>query len=160
MPRLVEGAAPLMLAVLLLPLLVAAARADERQLQLQQQNSSSFSLHRAFSSSMVLQAEAPTVFGTGKPGSTVRVSIAAGSRTTATVKPDGSWLAQLPPQPASHPQAMGTTVKIDGGCGASCVHQLDDVLFGDVWLCGGQSNSESRVCRPFCFSSVVAERLP
>jgi hypothetical protein len=93
-----------------------------------------------------LQAEAPTVFCSGKPGSSVRVSISSASTTVATtvattVLPDGSWLARLPPQPASDPSGPGVTIKVDGGC-AGCIRTLDGILMGDVWICGGQSNSE------------------
>eukprot|EP01047_Picozoa_sp_COSAG01_P067037 COSAG01_NODE_9381_length_2462_cov_1.555226_1_plen_134_part_00 len=121
-------------------LLLAAARAAQAHAQ-----NTTFSLHRAFSPSMVLQAEAPTVFGSGKPGSSVRVSISSASTVATTVAttvlPDGSWLARLPPQPASDPSGPGVTIKVDGGC-AGCIRTLPGILMGDVWVCGGQSNSE------------------
>jgi hypothetical protein len=43
------------------------------------------SVHKAFSSNMVLQAEAPTVFGRGVPGSTVSVTVDSNDKTSATV---------------------------------------------------------------------------
>ena len=118
----------------------------------------SFTLHRAFSSEMVLQAEAPTLFGTGAPGSRVTVSITHPTSPTghATVQPDGTWLVRLAPQPASNPKAPGCMVTVDGGCGAGCVRTLADVLFGDVWVCGGQSNMEFSVAEAFDSERIVA----
>ncbi|HEY1921745.1 MAG TPA: sialate O-acetylesterase, partial [Tepidisphaeraceae bacterium] len=67
------------------------------------------------------------------PGEAVRVEI-AGQVATATAAEDGRWQAEIQP-----PAVGGTyTIKIDGPESV----QLQNVLVGDVWLCGGQSNME------------------
>lgn len=45
----------------------------------------------------------------------------------------GTWWALLPPQPAGGP----VTVTIGSSEGQD---EITDVLFGDVWVCSGQSN--------------------
>jgi sialate O-acetylesterase len=87
-----------------------------------------------FGSHMVLQRGKPDAFwGWSTPGDTVRVSIGNDS-ATATAAPDGRWQVNLTPPPPGGPY----TVDIVGAQSA----QLQDVLVGDVWLCGGQSNME------------------
>ena len=44
------------------------------------------------------------------------------------------WRAQLPPTAEGGPYKI-TAVSEQGG-----VLEISDVLFGDVWMCGGQSN--------------------
>jgi sialate O-acetylesterase len=59
----------------------------------------------------------------------------AGHAATAVAGPDGRWQAELEAPAPGGPY----TVKITGP-GQSAV--LHEVLVGDVWLCGGQSNME------------------
>ncbi len=85
-----------------------------------------------FGDNMVLQRDKPdAIWGWSDPGDVVRVQI--GDRSaTATAGPDRRWQAKILPPAAGGPY----TVKIQG-------HQtveLHNVLVGDVWLCGGQSN--------------------
>ncbi|MDC0510930.1 hypothetical protein OAN61_00830 [bacterium] len=88
-----------------------------------------FRLHAVFSDSMVLQAEAPAVYGTGTPGTKVVVS-AESERVTATVAPDGRWVAHLKPRPASLATGPGIQILVKGAAeGDSCT--LTDVLFGE-----------------------------
>lgn len=83
---------------------------------------------------MVLQRGKPHVFwGWTQPGSTVRVAMAEESASVQAAA-DGRWEARLAPLPAGGPY----TVTVDG---AEHV-VLKDVLVGDVWLCGGQSNMQ------------------
>ena len=88
----------------------------------------------ALGSHMVLQREKPTTFGGWtKPGSTVTVSI-DGQQYKAKAGTDGKWDAKVTPPKVGGPY----TISIDGP-----EHmELTDVLVGDVWLCGGQSNME------------------
>ena len=92
-----------------------------------------------FSDNMVLQRGKPNpMWGWSTPGQEVRVQI--GDETArATVAPDGRWQVRLQPPPAGGPY----TVKIDGPQHA----ELHEILVGDVWLCGGQSNMELPVSR-------------
>jgi sialate O-acetylesterase len=85
-----------------------------------------------FGDNMVLQrGKLDTIWGWSDPGDTVRVQI--GDNTgTGIAGPDRRWQVRIQPPAPGGPY----TVKISG-------HQnveLHDVLVGDVWLCGGQSN--------------------
>jgi sialate O-acetylesterase len=89
-----------------------------------------------FQSNMVVQRDRPiTVWGWATPGEAVAVSF-AGDRQVAQAAADRSWRVALAAQPAnSAPQAMvvqGTATQL----------VLDNVLVGDVWVLGGQSNME------------------
>ncbi len=87
-----------------------------------------------FGDNLVLQrGKANAIWGWSDPGDTVRVGIGDQS-ATAVAGADGRWLARIQPPPPGGPY----TVTIAG-------HQtveLHNVLVGDVWLCGGQSNME------------------
>jgi sialate O-acetylesterase len=85
-----------------------------------------------FQDHMVMQRgmEAP-VWGTASPGERVTVEL-AGRSAFATAGPDGAWSLRLPPLEAGGPWTLTAR-------GSSLV-EIRDVLAGDVWLCGGQSN--------------------
>lgn len=85
---------------------------------------------------MVLQRDQPVVLrGTAEPGESVSLSL--GSEQVA-VRADGSgnWEARLRPRAASR-----TAVSIRAKA-ASGEAKAEDILFGDVWVCAGQSNME------------------
>ena len=86
-----------------------------------------------FGDNMVLQrGKANTIWGWTDPGEKVRVDV--GNKTaTATAGSDRRWQAKIQPPPAGGPY----TVRITHG---SETVELHNVLVGDVWLCGGQSN--------------------
>lgn len=89
-------------------------------------------LPRVFGSGMVLQRDAKVpVWGWGEAGEKVTVEI-AGEKQATTVGVDGRWRVDLSPKPAGGPFEL----KISG---ANKV-VFKDVLFGDVWICAGQSN--------------------
>lgn len=123
---------------------VAAGAADEPH---------SLALHKVFSSGMVLQAETPRVYGSALPGSTVTVRVENQAHVTATASKNGSWVAQLPPRPASPPAEPGVTITVEAGAETVA---LQDVLFGDVWVCGGQSNMEFSVAEAFDSERIIA----
>jgi len=85
-----------------------------------------------FGDNMVLQrGKLNTIWGWSDPGDTVRVKI-GDSVATATAGTDRRWQVKIQPPAAGGPY----TLTISG-------HQtveLHNVLVGDVWLCGGQSN--------------------
>src|SRR5579863_9351485 len=90
-----------------------------------------------FSDNMVLQRDhEDPVWGWTTPGAKVKVQF-AGKTTTATAGLDGKWTALVGPLPAGGPYTMGIS-------GPQTVH-LSNILMGDVWLCGGQSNMEVSV---------------
>ena len=96
-----------------------------------------FNLSNTLGDGMVLQrTQAATVWGFGDPGVTVTTTF-LGSTLQTTVGQDGVWRQALPPQKAT---ATPTTLSFAGSDGGTA--QLRDVLFGDVYLCGGQSNMQ------------------
>ena len=87
-----------------------------------------------FSDHAVLQRGKPIrIFGTADAAS---VTVRLGCReTTAAVRSDGKWTALLPPMTGTDPMLLYVTD------GASTLVR-EDILLGEVWLCGGQSNME------------------
>jgi sialate O-acetylesterase len=87
-----------------------------------------------FGDNMVLQRGKPnTLWGWTKQGEEIRVTIA--DTTVKTVaKDDGRWSVVIQPPAPGGPY----TVIIDGPQHI----EFHEVLVGDVWLCGGQSNME------------------
>lgn len=106
---------------LLLALLAATGRAEVR-------------LSEVFGEHMVLQRDRPmNVWGHATPGQTLTVEL-AGRKASTRVGPDGRWRVQLAALPAGGPHRL----RVSG----DQTIELSDVLIGDVWLLGGQSNME------------------
>lgn len=106
---------------LLLALLGATAQADVR-------------LAEVFGEHMVLQRDRPlNIWGQATPGKTLSIEL-GGRSGTARVGADGRWRVQLAALPAGGPHRL--IVRGDGTA------VLNDILIGDVWLLGGQSNME------------------
>ena len=96
--------------------------------------------HHLVSDHMVLQQQASVrLWGTGDAGKTVRVSVSWTDRTwSAKVGRDGKWEVRVDTPKASYePQ----TVTFDDGEKLT----VSDILIGDVWVAGGQSNMEMPV---------------
>ena len=94
------------------------------------QSGAAVRLGMPFADHMVLQRERPVaVWGTADPGETVKVSFAG---RTAETRADakGEWRTSLGPFAASK---KGRTLKVNGV-------EVKDVLVGEVWFAGGQSN--------------------
>ncbi len=93
---------------------------------------------RPFGDHMVLQAEQPVrIWGTGKPGAEVVINFPqAKLKETARVNQNGVWKVELKPQPVNR---IGQTIALSSG---GQTVEIKDVLFGDVWICAGQSNME------------------
>ena len=88
-----------------------------------------------FGDNMVLQrGKLNTIWGWASPGEKVTVQI-AGHSATATAGADGCWRTQFLPPPVGGPY----TLKVFD---ADQTVEFHEVLVGDVWLCGGQSNME------------------
>ncbi len=93
-------------------------------------------LANVFQSHMVVQRDAPlTVWGWAAPGEEVLVRF-NGAEARATAGADRAWQVELPPSAVS---AAPLTLTVSS---AGAVVALDDVLVGDVWILGGQSNME------------------
>ncbi|MDE3199467.1 MAG: hypothetical protein KGN79_00995 [Acidobacteriota bacterium] len=92
-----------------------------------------------FGDNMVMQrGKLNTIWGWSKPGDRVRVEI-AGKQAEGAADADGKWEVKIKPPKTGGPYTM--TIK-----GAQTV-ELHNVLVGDVWLCGGQSNMELPMSR-------------
>ncbi len=100
-------------------------------------------LPTVFSDHMVLQRglEVP-VWGSTEAGASVVVSF-GGQQVTTQAQADGTWRANLGAMDASE-ESRALTLKVTLG-DESLQHTIEDVLVGEVWLNGGQSN----MYRPF-----------
>lgn len=100
------------------------------------------SLALVFGDHMVLQRAIPLpVWGKAPAGQAIRVEVfdaadKSVSMVGGQVGSDGRWRVQLPPLLAS---ASPLTLRVT--CGSESISRRD-VLVGEVWLCGGQSNME------------------
>lgn len=101
-----------------------------------------FSLHPTLGDNVVLQ-RAPAraaIFGWGRTGGTTITAHFRGQAYSGVVAPNSSrldalmWRIELPATPAST-SPENITVTAD-----NTSMTLANVLFGDVWMCGGQSN--------------------
>ncbi len=91
-----------------------------------------------FSDHMVLQRDQPiVVWGTSDSAELVEVRLGE-DVTTASVE-SGKWQATLPERPAGGPYELTIT--------SDETLTLTDILVGDVWLAGGQSNMQWEVSR-------------
>lgn len=89
-------------------------------------------LPSVFNSNMVLQRDGNTpVWGWADPSEAIQVEVADQVKKTVA-DAQGNWLVTLDPTPAGGPFTL--TVK-----GRNNI-QFENVLFGDVWICSGQSN--------------------
>ncbi len=94
---------------------------------------SAVKVHGLFSDGMVLQRDAKVpIWGTADDGEVVTVRF-EGQEATTTAQ-GGKWRVDLPPLKAGGPSTL--TIK-----GRYTV-EISDVVIGDVWVCGGQSNME------------------
>ncbi|MEC9122671.1 MAG: sialate O-acetylesterase, partial [Verrucomicrobiota bacterium] len=93
-------------------------------------------LPNLFGDRMVLQSgKDVAIWGWAVPGEEVTVSFGGQSnKTEADAK--GSWLATLPAMKKSFD---GRELKVSSNSGKRIIK---DVLVGEVWVCGGQSNME------------------
>lgn len=104
-------------------------------------------LAAVFADHMVLQREMPVpIWGTAPPGATVEVSFAGAVVHTVTGA-DGRWHATLGPLTAS---VRGERLTV---AAAEERVEIADVVVGEVWLLGGQSNMEYT-------AGAMAARLP
>ena len=91
-------------------------------------------VHPLFSDHMVFprDVEAP-VWGWAEPGKEITVTL-AGKTAKAIADTTGRWQTKLGPIAAGGPYEFFIS--------GPTTQKLGDVLVGDVWLCGGQSNME------------------
>ena len=113
---------------------------EEKELQVSATcwNCPDFKVSSVFGSHMVLQRERPIgIWGfSDTPGSVITGEF-MGERVTATVTDDCRWTLRFVPHSAVW---EGKQMVIYDDRGHNAV--LEDVLVGDVWMIGGQSNAE------------------
>jgi sialate O-acetylesterase len=91
-------------------------------------------VHGLFTDHMILQRDvACPIWGWTTPGATVTVTLGE-QIVTATAGADGRWQASIGPRPAGGPH----TITVAGPQTIT----LKNVLFGDIWICSGQSNMD------------------
>lgn len=96
-------------------------------------------VHNLFQSNMVVQRERPMpIWGWAAAGEKVTVRF-AGNTQSATAAADRSWKVEFPALPAS---AEPRTITVEG---KDATIELTNILVGDVWLLGGQSNMEFEI---------------
>lgn len=93
-------------------------------------------LHNLFQSNMVIQRDKPiSLWGWADPGEKITVTLADESQSVTTAE-DRSWKVTFPAKPASTEPITLTVL------GKSNTLKLENILLGDVWVLGGQSNME------------------
>ena len=98
-------------------------------------------VHNLFQSNMVLQRDKPIrVWGWADPGTQITASI-GDDQANVQAGEDRGWEIVLPARPAC---AEPCRLVVEG---ADRTVTFDNVLFGDVWLLGGQSNMEHPLSR-------------
>ena len=112
--------------------------------------SAEIQLPKVFSDHLVLQRDTELpIWGRADPGEKVTVSFATQSQTV-TAGADGHWAVKLKAMAASgQPRELLVT-------GRNSMVKLTDVLVGEVWLGGGQSNMRS----PLFAAHDAAEAVP
>ena len=107
-------------------------------------------------SHMVLQRapQQARIWGWATPGANVTATLGKVDVTVVTYakEKDGSWSIDLPPQPAGD----GHSIII---CDGMSTIKLEDVAFGDVFLCSGQSNMEMTLSSAFNGTDEVADSI-
>ena len=89
-----------------------------------------------FADNLVLQRELPVaVWGAAEPQEEVTVAF-AGQSVKARADDKGAWTLRLAPMPACKESRTLTAA------GKDSTVAVNNVLVGEVWLCGGQSNME------------------
>ena len=94
-----------------------------------------FKIAAVFSDNMVLQRNKNVaVFGEADENGTVTAEICGNKASAAAA--DGKWKVILPPMQAGGPYTL--TLCFNG----TQIRTFTNVMIGEVWLCGGQSNME------------------
>ncbi len=100
----------------------------------------SLTVSEMYSDGAVLQRDKPVrVWGGASPGARIDVAFAGGQASTRASS-TGEWLVELASLPASS-EPRELLVKSSSGE----ARKFSDILVGDVWVVGGQSNMELRL---------------
>jgi sialate O-acetylesterase len=116
-------------------------------------NSQGFSLSKTLGDHMVLSRNGAVVYGFDAPGSTVTTILDGGETFSNITDASGVWRQQLAPRVAGGPHVLSFSSS-SGGTAA-----ISDVLFGDVYLCSGQSNAQFSVSAAFNATAEIATAI-
>jgi sialate O-acetylesterase len=95
-------------------------------------------LSAIFGDHMILQRDKPLkIWGGAKAGESINIILGPIKGSTTTDK-NGNWMIMLPAVAAGGPYVLTIKSKNE-------IKIFSDVLFGEVWLCSGQSNMQFRV---------------
>ncbi|MGI6264862.1 MAG: dockerin type I domain-containing protein [Acutalibacteraceae bacterium] len=118
-------------------------------------------LNSLFANGMMFQQNKPVaVFGQGGEGQTVTAALYKDGQTepvgtgTAAVDANGSWRIDLPAQPGGYDTY---TLTVSGG---AITYTFTDILIGEVWVAGGQSNMEYRIQHDVNNTAILARNDP
>lgn len=116
----------------------------------------SLTLPSVMGSNMVLQQNATNyIWGYAKPKSKITVTVDWQAKPLATkADADGLWRVAV-----DVPAASFDPHTIEIKCGKSESAKLENILFGEVWLCSGQSNMEFRVDRTLDFKGDLKKPM-
>ena len=90
---------------------------------------------KIFSDNMMLQADAEIpIWGQANPNSTIEIQLNE-LQLKGVVNDEGRWKIMLPSK------ALGSTASITITCENEKI-TISNIIYGDIWLCGGQSNME------------------
>ncbi|HBC85742.1 MAG TPA: hypothetical protein DCZ94_02180 [Lentisphaeria bacterium] len=120
---------------------------------------SKFSLASIFSDNMVLQRNVKIpIWGTAEPGEEISVDFAGQNRSAVTGK-DSKWLTHLDPMPAScEPRKMIISSSAPNPTiSQSQYQQITNILVGEVWIAGGQSNMQFALADSMDAKKVVSK---
>lgn len=97
---------------------------------------SNLKLPAIFGDHMVLQCNMPVpIWGWAQPNEEVAVILKGRKPIVTKANEQGRWMVKLPPQPAGGPYELTIRTRKE-------TIRFKDVLFGEVWICSGQSNME------------------
>lgn len=111
---------------------------------------------------MVLQQapQSAVIWGFTAPATKVTTTMSSSNATmtlSTVSETDGTWRQTLPPTPASK-TAFNFKIVATAANGSTVGEaEMDDVLFGEVYICGGQSNMEFAM--PAVTNSSVEQQL-
>ncbi len=94
-------------------------------------------LPKLFTNNMVLQRDMQVkIWGWAEKGENIKLAF-MGNTFSTVANESGEWIVQLPASPVGGPYKMTIA-------GENTIH-LKNIMFGDVWVCSGQSNMYFRV---------------
>jgi sialate O-acetylesterase len=115
--------------------------------------SATFLISNALGNHMVLKSENPLVWGFDDPGKSISVSVDDGNKYTNVTDANGVWRIYMPSQKNGGPHSLMFSEE------GAYISQLDDIYFGAVFICGGQSNAQFSVSGALNATEEIADAI-